>query len=90
MPNVLERYQEFVDIFDKVKATRPRKHWGYDCSVELQQCTAPPFVSIYVLSPKDLEALHTYIEQNWVSGFIGDSHSPISAPIFFVKKKDNT
>ena len=45
------KYQEFVDVFDKVKASRPPEHRLYDCPIDLQPGKEPPWGPIYNLSP---------------------------------------
>ena len=42
---------------------------------------------MYSLSPTELEALCTFIDENLNNGFICPSKSPHRAPILFVKKK---
>ena len=85
------KYQEFQDVFDKVKAigTLP-EHRQYDCTIDLQPGKEPPWGPIYNLSPSELKALREYIEEHLANGFIRHSKSPAGAPIFFVKKKDGS
>ena len=85
-----EKYQEYVDVFDKVKASVLPKHRSYDCPIDLQPGKEPPWGPIYNLSPTELEVLREYIEENLAHGFIRHSKSPAGAPIFFVKKKDGS
>lgn len=85
-----EKYEEFQDVFDKVKASRLLEHRPYDCPIDLQEDTQPPWGPIYGLSPVELETLRTYIEENLTNGFIRHSKSPTGTPIFFVKKKDGS
>ena len=82
------KYQEFVDVFDKLKACRLHEHRLYDCPIDLQPGKEPPWGPSYNFSPLELKALKDYIEEHLVNGFIRHSKSPTGAPIFFVKKKD--
>ena len=84
------KYQDFSDVFDKVKAKTLLEHRPYDCPIDLQLEKEPPWGLIYNLSPLELKALREYIEENLASGFIQHSRSPCGAPIFFVKKKDGS
>ena len=85
-----EKYKEFSDVFDKVKANTLPEHRPYDCPIDLQPGKEPPWGPIYNLSPVELETLREYIDENLANGFIRHSRSPAGAPIFFVKKKNGT
>ncbi len=85
-----KKYQEYADVFDKVKASTLPVHRQYDCPIDLQPGKEPPWGPIYNLSPRELEVLRTYIDENLTNGFIRHSKSPTGAPIFFVKKKDGS
>ena len=85
-----KKYQDYADVFDKVKASVLPKHRPYDCPIDLQPGKEPPWGPIYNLSPTELEVLREYIEENLAHGFIRHSKSPAGAPIFFVKKKDGS
>ena len=87
LPN---KYVEFSDVFDKVKANKLPAHRPYDCPIDLQPGKEPPWGPIYNLSPTELEVLREYIDENLANGFIQHSRSPAGAPIFFVKKKDGS
>jgi hypothetical protein len=64
------------------------EHRPYDCAIELQDGTQPPFGAIYNLSQMELVALSEYIDENLSKKFIQHLKSPTGAPILFVKKKD--
>ena len=83
------KYQEFADVFVKVKASKLPDHRLYDCPIDLQPGKEPPWGPIYNLSPTE-KALREYIEEHLANGFIQHSRSPACAPIFFVKKKDGS
>jgi transposase InsO family protein len=85
-----EKYAEFSDVFDKVKATKLPQHRPYDCPIDLQPGKEPPWGPIYNLTPTELKVVREYIEENLKNGFIQHSRSPAGAPIFFVKKKDGS
>jgi hypothetical protein len=48
----------------------------------------PPVLPIYRLRVPEEATLQLLIEENLSKGFIRPSRSPVSAPTFFVKKKD--
>ena len=85
-----KKYQEYVDVFDKVKASVLPNHRSYDCPIDLQPGKEQQWGSIYNLSLTELEILQAYIEENLAHGFIRHSKSPTGAPIFFVETKDGS
>ena len=84
------KYQDFADVFDKIKASHLPDHRPYDCPIDTVEGKVPPFGPIYGLSPLELDTLKKYIDENLANGFIRHSQSPAGAPIFFVKKKDGS
>ena len=86
----MEQYQEFQDVFEKKNVDTLPKHRSYDCSIDLQEGTQPPFGPIYSLSQNELIEFKEYIEENLAKNFIQHSKSPARAPILFVKKKDGS
>ncbi len=47
---LLEKYKNFVDVFEKNKADQIPKHRPYDCPIDLEEGHSPPFGPIYGLS----------------------------------------
>ena len=93
MPNlstVPTQYHNFANVFSKSKANSLPPHHPYDLKIPLEEGSQPPLGPIYSLSPLELEALHTYLDKNLVTGTIRPSKSPFGAPILFVKKKDGS
>ena len=64
------KYGDFVDVFEKKNADQLPEHRPYDCLIDLQEGTSPPFGPIYGLSEPELEALRTYLDENLEKGFI--------------------
>ena len=56
---------------------------------EIVTATLPPG-RLYSLSPVELEALQTFIDENLRFGFICPTSSSHAAPVLFVKKKDGS
>jgi hypothetical protein len=83
-------YKEYQDVFEKKNVDLLPQHRPYDCAIDLQEGTQPPFGPIYNLSQNELVALREYLHENFVKNFIRYFKSPISAPILFVKKKDGS
>ena len=66
------------------------QHRPYDCGIDLQEGTQPPFGPIYNLSQNELATLREYLDENLAKNFIRHLKSPAGAPILFVKKEDGS
>jgi hypothetical protein len=51
------RYKEYQDVFEKKNTDLLPQHCPYDCTIDLQEGTQPPFGPIYNLSQNKLIAL---------------------------------
>jgi hypothetical protein len=85
-----EKYQDFVDVFEKNKADQLPEHHPYNYPIDLEERQSPSFGPIYGLSEPELQALREYLIENLAKGFIRLSKSPAGALILFVKKKDGS
>src|SRR4029077_9021599 len=65
-------------------------HREYDLRIDLEEGTHPLLGTLYSLSPSELEALQTFLEEHLASGFIPHSSSAHGAPALFVRKKDGS
>ena len=83
-------YAEFADVFDTEKAEMLPEHAAHDHAIDLFPEKQPPHRPIYSLSPKELEVLRNYLQENLKRGWIRPSKSPAGAPILFVQKKDGS
>jgi hypothetical protein len=81
-------YKKYQDIFEKKIVDLLCQYCLYDCTIDLQEDTQPPFGPIYNLSQNELATLREYLNENLVKNFIQYSKSPTSAPILFVKNKN--
>jgi len=90
LTNIPEEYHEFTDVFSQGKAGTLPAHCPYDLKINLEEGAEPPPGCMYSLSPSELGALRTFVEDNVRTGFIRPSNSPHGAPILFVKKKDSS
>ena len=85
IPDCLQR---FLDVFSSSNAKKLAPHRDIDLAIKLQPGKEPPYGPIYPLSPRELEALREFLEENLAKGFIRESKSPAGAPILFTPKKD--
>jgi len=83
-------YRNYADVFSKVKASELPPHCDYDLKIDLEEGTSPPLGTLYSLSPVELSALQTFIDENLNTGFIRPTTSSHAAPVLFVKKKDGS
>jgi hypothetical protein len=54
---LLEKYKDFVDVFEKNNADQLLAHRPYDCPIDLKEGHSPPFGPIYGLSELEFQAL---------------------------------
>jgi len=87
---LLEQYNSFEDVFEKKNIDMLPQHRPYNCAIDLEKGTQPPFGSIYNLLQNGLIALKQYVEENLTKNFIQHSKSLAGVPILFVKKKDGS
>ena len=83
-------YHEFANVFSKAKASVLAPHRDFDLKIDLEEGATLPPRRLYSLSPIELEALRTFIDENLRFGFIRPTSSPHAAPVLFVKKKDGS
>jgi len=79
-------YHEFVDVFNKGKASQLPPHCPYNLEINLEEGSAPPLGTIYPLSLVELEALQKFLDENITTRLLCSSSSPHGAPVLFVKK----
>jgi hypothetical protein len=87
-PQLLKILDEFVDVFQEITGLPPER--DHEHPIDILPGSQPPYKGIYPLSAKELEILHTTIDDLLAKGHIRPSKSPYGAPIFFVRKKDGT
>ena len=79
-----------MDVFSKMKASELPPHCDYDLKIDLEEGTSPPLGTLYSLSPVELSAFRTFIDENLSTGFICPTASSHAAPVLFIKKKDSS
>ncbi|MBW0517378.1 hypothetical protein O181_057093 [Austropuccinia psidii MF-1] len=80
-------YNQYLDVFSKVKSEKPPPHHAFDHHIELEGLLSPVGF-IYYLSKNYSETLWAYISENVEKGFMRPSSSSTRAPVLFFKKKD--
>jgi hypothetical protein len=81
---------ELTSVFSKQESfcLPTRKPW--DHKIDLKPDAALRRSKAYPLSPQETKALKDYLKENLEKGYIQKSKSPISAPMFFVPKKNGS
>ena len=87
---VPEDYHKFADVFSKAKALVLVPHRDYNLKIDLEEGATLLPGRLYSLSPVELEALRTFIDENLHFGFIRPTSSSHAAPVLFIKKKDGS
>ena len=86
---VLEYLKEFTLVFSiqTFDILLEPKEW--DHAIELIPESKPSGCKIYPLSPTEQKELDAFLK-NLETGWIQPSKSPMSSPVFFIKKKDGS
>ena len=88
-PKLSDIAKLFEPVFDEAGPTcLPPLRPHYDCKIELEAGTSPPFLPILALTEAESEELRRALDDLLARGFIRASKSPAGAPIIFAKKKD--
>ena len=66
------------------------EHHKWDHAIELIPGTKLKLSKVYLLFPLEQMELDAFLEENLCTGRIRPSKSPITAPVFFIKKKDGS
>ena len=70
LSSVPEDYHDYTDVFSKVNTSTLPPHRDYDLKIKLEEGTTLHLGTIYSLSPVELTALQTFIDENLTTGFI--------------------
>lgn len=85
---ILEKYSDFADVFNKEEADRLLDHKQHDLAIKLEEEKQPFFRLIYNKSLTKLSVLHDYVNMMLAKSFIKPSKSLSKALVFFVLKKN--
>ena len=84
-------YLDFADVFSPDLASKLSKYTGINNhAIELVNSQQPSYGPIYSLELVELETLKAYIKTNLANGFIRLFKLPVSAPILFDRKAENS
>ena len=81
-------YHEYLDIFNKKRASWFPNKWPWDYKIEIKLGFEPKLFKNYNLTPAEQDELNKFSKENLEKEYIQKSESPMASPFFFVKKKD--
>ena len=81
-------YHEYLDIFNKKRASRFPDKQPWDHKIEMKPGFEPKLFKNYNLTPAEQDELNKFLKENLEKGYIQKSESLMASPFFFVKKKD--
>jgi hypothetical protein len=85
---ILEKYKDFADVFDKMKANELSKHDSQDHEINTKNKMSS-FESIYNLFVIELEIFKDYLDEFLIKEFIVSSFSSTKILILFAKKSED-
>jgi len=83
-------YHNFLNVFDKEKATQLLSHQSYDHKIELEDENQSSRSRLYLMSSHKLQKVKKYLEENLKKKFITLSKALFASSILFVEKKDDS
>ncbi|KAF7358796.1 Reverse transcriptase-RNase H-integrase [Mycena sanguinolenta] len=86
--SILECACEFGDVLSKESFNSLPECRSWDHAIELVPDAKPANCKVYPISPLEQKELDAFIEEGLATSHIHPSKSPMTSPIFFVKKKD--
>jgi len=81
---------EFQSVFTKKDFDILPEYRKWDHTIELIPGAEPKLSKVYPLSLLEQAKLDAFLEENLRTGRIWPSKFPIAAPVFFIKKKDDS
>jgi hypothetical protein len=85
---IFEKYKDFADVFDKMKANELSKHDSQNHEINTKNKMSS-FESIYNLFVIELEVFRDYLDEFLIKEFIVSSFSSTKILILFAKKSEN-
>ena len=86
---VPKEYHRHAKVFSEEESHRLPKPQPWDHTIDLKSDAPESLRSkVYPMPPNEQEELDRFIKENVEKGYIVPSKSPMSSPVFFIKKKD--
>ena len=84
------RYCGFHEVFSKDSFDELPGKCKWDHTIEIIPGSSPTACKLYPMSSNEQKELDNFLDENLKSGRIRPLKSPMSSPVFFVKKKDGS
>lgn len=86
---VPEEYRSFKKVFSEEESQRLPEHQPWDHKIDLKPDAPETLRSkVYPMSHDEEQELDKFLKEQTEKGYITPSKSPMSSPVFFIKKKD--
>ncbi|OCB87020.1 hypothetical protein A7U60_g5912 [Sanghuangporus baumii] len=82
--------KEYADVFSEELFEHLPNHRTWDHAIDLKPDFKSSDCKVYLLLPKEQEAMKGFIEENLASGCIRQLKSLMVSPFFFIKKEDGS
>src|SRR5271168_4261436 len=90
IPSIPDYLQELKNIFSKRSFDVLPEHKDWDHAIELIPEEKKSSCKVYPLALSEQKELDLFLKENPETGRIRPSKSPMSSPVFFIKKKDGS
>ena len=90
LSNILSKYHEFANVFNKTKAEILTSYHPYDLQINLEEGAQPLVSPIYFLLVSEQKALKEFIKENLNMYFIWPTSSLYGILVLFIKKKNGS
>ena len=83
------QYRQHAPVLSEEESHRLPDHKTWDHAIDLiPGAKSAICTKVYPMSANEQEELQRFLEENLAKGYIRPSKSPLSSPVFFIKKKD--
>ena len=83
--------RQYSSVFSEEESHRLPAHKPWDHAIDLiPNANTSIRTKVYPMSTNEQEELQHFLEENLEKGYIRPSKSPLSSPVFFIKKKDGS
>lgn len=83
------QYRQHATVFSEEESHHLPTHKTWDHAIDLiPNANTNIRTKVYPMSANEQEELQRFLEENLAKGYIRPSKSPLSSPVFFIKKKD--
>jgi predicted aspartyl protease len=86
---VPEHYRDFAKVFSEEESQRLPQHQSWDHTIDFEPGAVTHWkVRTYPMAPPEQEELDKFLAEHLAKRYIEPSTSPMSSPVFFIRKAD--